>query len=144
MKPNGQVEMIDKSDDIDENVDEYALPCAEAVMAGTLALMTGYARCGCAVHRQMMAEKAAANLLALALAENSNLSMQLSAGFRAIVFKLHSQWLELVEAKRRLLAYSNVDAVAQTHFPSAEDSRAEQSRAEQSRALWHKTPEVIQ
>ena len=136
MKPNGQVEMIDKSDDIDdnidENVDEYALPCAEAVMAGTLALMTGYARCGCAVHRQMMAEKAAANLLALA--ENSSLSMQLSRGFRAIVFKLHSQWLELVEAERPVHGCSNADAAAQANL----------SLAEQSRALWHTTPEAIQ
>ena len=136
MKPIEQTATIDEGDDIDENIDkhicEYALPCAEAVMAGTLALMTGYARCGCAVHRQMMAEKAAANLLALA--ENSQLSSQLTGGFKAIVFKLHSQWLELVEAERRVLTYSSVDAVAQSNM----------SLAEQSRALWHKTPEVIQ
>ena len=136
MKPNPHAEMIDEGDDIDENIDkhicEYALPCAEAILAGTLALMTGYARCGCAVHRQMMAGKAAANLLALA--EHSPLSSQLTSGFKAIVFKLHSQWLELVEAERRVLTYSSVDAVAQSNM----------SLAEQSRALWHKTPEVIQ
>ena len=136
MKPIEQTATIDEGDDVDENVDkhicEYALPCAEAVMAGTLALMTGYARCGCAVHRQMMAEKAAANLLALA--ENQQLLSQLTGGFKAIVFKLHSQWLELVEAERRVLTYSSVDAVAQSNM----------SLAEQSRALWHKTPEVIQ
>ena len=141
MKPNPQAEMIDEGDDIDENVDkhicEYALPCAEAVMAGTLALMTGYARCGCAVHRQMMAEKAAANLLALA--ENSQLSSQLTGGFKAIVFKLHSQWVELIDAERRVHGYSTVDAAIQANL-----SLAEATRAEQSRALWHKTPEVIQ
>ena len=136
MKPIEQTATIDEGDDIDENIDkhicEYALPCAEAVMAGTLALMTGYARCGCARHRQMMAEKAAANLLALA--ENQQLLSQLTGGFKAIVFKLHSQWLELVEAERRVLTYSSVDAVAQSNM----------SRAEQSRALWHATPEAIQ
>ena len=141
MKPIEHTATIDEGEDIDQNVDanvdEYALPCAEALLAGTLALMTGYARCGCAVHRQMMAEKAAANLLALA--KHSPLSSQLTSGFKTIVFKLHSQWLDLVEAEQRVLAYPSVDAVAQTHLPIAE-----QSRAEQSRALWHKTPEVIQ
>ena len=136
MKPIEQTATIDEGDDIDENIDkhicEYALPCAEAVMAGTLALMTGYARCGCARHRQMMAEKAAANLLALA--ENQQLLSQLTGGFKAIAFKLHSQWLELVEAKRPVHSCSNADAAAHANL----------SLAEQSRALWHTTPEAIQ
>ena len=79
-----------------------------------------------------MAGKAAANLLALA--EHSPLSSQLTGGFKAIAFKLHSQWLELVDAERRVHGHLAADTVAQANWSSAE----------QSRVLWHKTPEVIQ
>ena len=75
--------------------EHYVMPCAEAVIAATLALMTGHVRCGCAEHRDMMGKKAAENLLAL--------SQQpvLSAGFRAVAARLYSQWSELLAHERQ-------------------------------------------
>lgn len=122
-------------DDSDAVDDEHTMPCAEAILAGTLALMTGHARCGCAQHRDMMASKAAANLALLAQ------HPLMSEGFRTVTFKLHAQWVELIQAERvsqnqpaHNPIQSAADAAARTHL----------SRAEQSRALWHTTPEVIQ
>ena len=42
--------------------EEYSLPCAEALLAGTLALMTGYVQACCDSHRDAMGRKIAANL----------------------------------------------------------------------------------
>ena len=125
--------------------DEYTMPCAEAVLAGTLALMTGHARCGCAQHRDMMASKAASNLALLAQ------HPLMSEGFRTVAFKLHIQWVELIQAERvsQYTAVPSQVAPSQTShdaMQSAADAaaRSRLSRAEQSRALWHTTPEVIQ
>ena len=131
------------SDTVD---DEYTMPCAQAMVAGTLALMTGHARCGCAQHRDMMGSKAAYNLGQLAQ------HPAMSEGFREVAFKLHMQWVELVQAERirqhpsdHLPAQAPLRPAAdRTHLSTAEMSRAEMARAEMSRALWHTTPEVIQ
>ena len=130
--------------DSDAVDDEYTMPCAEAMLAGTLALMTGHARCGCVQHRDMMGSKAAHNLAQLAQ------HPAMSEGFRAVAIKLHMQWVELIQAERvhqHQAAHAPTgapmqvaaDAAARTYL-----SKAEQSRAEMSRALWHTTPEVIQ
>ena len=119
--------------------DEYVMPCAEAMLAGTLALMTGHARCGCAQHRDMMGSKAAHNLAQLAQ------HPAMSEGFRAVAIKLHMQWVELIQAER---SHQHQAAHAPTGAPmqAAADAAARTylSKAEQSRALWHTTPEVIQ
>lgn len=69
------------------NDEEYMLPCAEALLGGTLALMTGLRQAQCAQHREQMAHKIAANLEALAD------SPQLSTGFRQLIASLRQRWL---------------------------------------------------
>lgn len=95
--------------------EEYGMPCAEALMASTLALMTGHAQACCADHRELMAEKTAASLRVLS--EHP----LMSPGFRAVALRLHDRWA--IEAR---------SAQAETISPTA------------PRALWHTTPEVIQ
>lgn len=112
--------------------DEYTMPCAEAILAGTLALITGHARCGCTQHRDMMAKKAASNLALLAQ------HPLMSAGFKTVAAKLHEQWVELIHAQR-----VQAQQVAQQSVADVAGSAC-MSPAEQSRALWHTTPEVIQ
>ena len=126
-------------DDSDAVDDEYTMPCAEAILAGTLALMTGHARCACAQHRDMMATKAASNLALLAQ------HPLMSEGFRTVAFKMHMQWVDMIQRDRvnqHLPAYSHAQAPVQAADAAA--ARTHLSRAEQSRALWHTTPEVIQ
>ena len=137
--PNDKNDSVhNDSDTVD---DEYTMPCAQAMVAGTLALMTGHARCGCAQHRDMMGSKAAYNLGQLAQ------HPAMSEGFREVAFKLHTQWVELVHAER-IRQHQPAHLPAQAPLQAAADrthlSTAEMCRAEMSRALWHTTPEVIQ
>ena len=66
--------------------EEYLLPCAEALLAGTLALMTGHAQACCDNHRQLMNAKIFANLSQLG--EHPILSPQ----FRAALRNLRTHW----------------------------------------------------
>jgi hypothetical protein len=66
--------------------EEYHLPCAEALLAGTLALMTGHAQACCDNHRQLMNAKIVANLSQLG--EHAILSAQ----FRAALWNLRNHW----------------------------------------------------
>lgn len=72
-----------------QQVDEYELPCAEALLAGTLALMTAYAQNCCGERRGLLAGKIAANLSSLGRHAG------LSDPFRASVGKLHTQWVRM-------------------------------------------------
>ena len=67
--------------------EEYTLPSAEALLGGTLALMTGLNQAQCAQHRELMAHKIVANLASLTQ------SPQLSAGFRHLLDSLRQRWL---------------------------------------------------
>ena len=65
---------------------EYHLPCAEALLAGTLALMTGHAQARCVNGRRLMEAKIVANLSQL---------MQmavLTPQFRAAVCNVRGHW----------------------------------------------------
>ncbi|MFT3719538.1 hypothetical protein [Pseudorhodoferax sp.] len=68
--------------------EEYGLPGAEALLAGTLALMTGHAQACCAGQRALMARKVADNLDALARHAG------LSAEFRSMAVGLQRRWDE--------------------------------------------------
>jgi hypothetical protein len=95
--------------------EEYSLPSLEALMAGTLALLTGYAQSApdCA-HRPLMAQKVVSNLFFLAAHPHVSPPMQTMLG------KLRTRWqLELDKD-------TPVQAVT---LP---------------RELWHPTPEVVQ
>jgi hypothetical protein len=74
-------------------IEEYELPCCEAVLAGTLALMTGYGQA-------LQAERDPAQrlLISLRVAHNlERLSGQagLSAPFRALSAKLAALWQQM-------------------------------------------------
>lgn len=95
--------------------EEYILPSVEALMAGTLALLTGYAQsapgCEC---RPMMARKLVSNLCALSGHPDLSGPMQVMLG------NLRTRWEMAVEN----------DAPAQPIGAP--------------RALWHAAPEVVQ
>ncbi|WP_326539254.1 hypothetical protein [Pseudorhodoferax sp.] len=68
--------------------EEYGMPCAEALLAGALALMTGHAQACCAGQRDLMARKVADNLQLLARHPS------LSAEFRSMLVQLQRRWSE--------------------------------------------------
>ena len=130
-----------QTDDADDADEEYVMPCAEALMAGTLALMTGHARCGCDQHRDMMARKAVMNLHTLSAHPS------ISQGLRAVAKKVREQWLELIQSGQ--VQAMNAETTAAPPITSTDSLRGPQHRntlssAEQSRALWHTTPKVMQ
>jgi hypothetical protein len=71
-----------------------ALPCAGGLLAGTLALMTGWAECSDDARRVLMARKIASNLFFL------REHPQLPGGLRLVVAKVHAHWSELAAGAR--------------------------------------------
>ena len=65
---------------------EYHLPCAEALLAGTLALMTAHTQACCANHRSRMEAKILSNLSQLG--NQAGLSPQ----FRAALANVRRHW----------------------------------------------------
>jgi hypothetical protein len=70
--------------------EEHELPCIEAVLAGTLALMTGYGQA-------LQAELDPAQRLGIGRKVVDNLALlgqhpQLSLGFRQVMLGLHRRW----------------------------------------------------
>lgn len=79
--------------DNDDHIEEYELPCSEAVLAGTLALMTGYGQ-------SLQAERDPAQRLAISLRVAHNLDRlatqpALSEPFRALSGKLAALWRQM-------------------------------------------------
>jgi len=79
--------------DTAEHVEEYELPCREALLAGTLALMTGYSQA-------LQAERDPAQRLAISLRIAHNLerlSVQpaMTGPFRALSGKLAALWQQM-------------------------------------------------
>jgi len=72
--------------------ESYDLPCAEALLAGSLALMTGHAQSNCARQRSLMARKVRSNLFFLCGHPG------LTPAFRTVVQRLHDHWEQLVQA----------------------------------------------
>jgi hypothetical protein len=70
--------------------DGIEMPCAEAMLAGTLALMTGHAESRCAQHKALMARKVVSNLFFLAN------HPALNANFRIVMGRMHQHWDALV------------------------------------------------
>lgn len=117
-----------------ESVDEeYEMPCAEALLAGTLALMTGHAQSCCADHRNLMACKVTSNLFVLSQ------HPLLSPGFQAMLFNLHGRWRQQVQSQAQ--SASGADSAHHSQALAAENTAI---NLDQSRALWHTTPEMSQ
>ena len=95
--------------------EEYSMPCAEALLASTLALMTGYVQACCDEHRDVMGHKIVANLQFLSE------SPLLTAHFRTLVGNLRGRWMQQV---------------------GMEDTEPQVPVAQ--RVLWHKAPDVVQ
>jgi hypothetical protein len=79
--------------DTGEHVEEYELPCSEALLAGTLALMTGYSQALQAEH-----DPAHRLVMSLRIAQNlDRLSGQapLSEPFRTLSTKLAALWRQM-------------------------------------------------
>lgn len=69
------------------HTEEYLLPRTEALLAGTLALMTGLAHTPlCASHRELMTAKVRANLAELAAQPH------VSDALRIVLGRLSGQW----------------------------------------------------
>ncbi|WP_298207897.1 hypothetical protein [Acidovorax sp.] len=101
--------------------EEYSLPCAEALLAGTLALMTGYVQVCCDGHREAMGRKIVNNLEMLGQLES------LTPHFRAMLGNLQGRW------------------VLQCQVAGAEaEPTSALTAAEQRRALWVAAPEALQ
>ena len=100
--------------------EEYSLPCAEAVLAGTLALMTGHAQACCCSQRAALSEKVVAGLQQLA---HSN---HFTPHFRALLGSLQHKWVQ--------------QCAADAQVPRS----AALSAAEQRRALWVQAPRTVQ
>ena len=103
--------------------EEYSMPCAEALLAGTLALMTGYVQACCDSHRQAMGHKIAANLRLLADADG------FTGHFRTMVWSLQTRWAQQAQSQ-------DGNAASAAHMAL--------SAAEQRRALWLAAPEAMQ
>lgn len=70
----------------DEGDGEYTLPSAEAMLAGTLALMTGHAQNTCPNRRMLMALKIRHNL------DQLRSQADLSEQFRCVLLRLCHEW----------------------------------------------------
>lgn len=112
------------------------LPGADALLAGTLALMTAYAKSCCDGCRELIARKIVSNL--------AELSQETSAAppFRAMAQSLHGAWTHQLEALR---AGAEQGAEETTHPAAIPRAPAETALATRlTKTLWHTTPETIQ
>ncbi|WP_341909916.1 hypothetical protein [Polaromonas sp. YR568] len=102
--------------------DEFVMPCAEAMLAGTLALMTGHAQSRCVNQRTLMGRKVLSNLFSLGQ------HPRLSPNFRVVVQRMHQHWDVLINAQEQAEAPTllNVDDL----LPE--------------RRLWHPTASTVQ
>lgn len=112
----------------------HGLPSSEALLAGTLALMTGYAQGCCKGHREMMAKKIVANLSMLTLHPAA------APAFRAMAMNLHGMWFRLVQQLQALGEAAPADVPQATARPAMADT----PNPDQHRVLWHTTPETLQ
>lgn len=102
--------------------EEHVMPCAEAMLAGTLALMTGHAQSACAIQRDLMGRKIRSNLFFLGQHTG------LSPSFRTVVQRMHRHWDALLKAGDRPAAGQALNT---------DDLLPE-------RRLWHTTASTIQ
>jgi hypothetical protein len=102
--------------------EEHVMPCAEAMLAGTLALMTGHAQSACATQRDLMGRKIRSNLFFLGQ------HPALTPNFRTVVQRMHQHWDTLLKANESPTAPAPL---------STDDLLPE-------RRLWHTTASLVQ
>ncbi|MCJ0763789.1 hypothetical protein [Variovorax terrae] len=96
--------------------EEYGLPDSEALLAGTLALMTGHAQACCDGRKAVLARKIVSNLFLLSQ------HPVLTPAFRSMLWSLHGRWTQPLPPP-------------EAHAPGT---------AGPLRGLWHAAPEVVQ
>lgn len=131
------------------------LPTAEAVLAATLALMTGHAQACCDEHRWVMLTKIVANLHLLAHHPG------VSPGFKTVAEQLYAMWARLREEWQEQEQEQEHEPAQPSSQPSAQRSAAQAATplaakpplpthqpaftpSRQPRVLWHASPEIIQ
>ena len=131
------------------------LPTAEAVLAATLALMTGHAQACCDEHRWVMLTKIVANLHLLAHHPG------VSPGFKTVAEQLYAMWARLREEWQEQEQEQEHEPAQPSSQPSAQRSPAQAATppaaksplpthqpaftpSRQPRVLWHASPEIIQ
>jgi hypothetical protein len=123
--------------------EEYLLSEHEAVLAATLALMTGFAHGCCPAHKGPMAAKVADQLSALV---NSLQGPQLSCDMQALLLRLRTRWTacaahyaeQHMDSLRRQLhsqAEAATAAALAPHHPHASHT---------PETLWHAPLETLQ
>jgi len=111
------------ANDVDTGVaDARGQPPAQALLAGTLALMTGHAQACCEGQRALLAQKIIDNLLMLSRHAGA------PPNFRAIAANLHPLWMRLSQP--------GPDQPQQGLLPA--------DPSDTHRVLWHTTPETLQ
>jgi hypothetical protein len=106
------------------HIEEHELPSVEAVLAGTLALMTGYSQA-------LQAELDPQGRVAMGEKIGDNLGLlldhpQLSLGFRQVLFGLQQRWLAMSECTRsaaRCSGSASTARKAQAVWPVAAPKR---------------------
>ena len=102
--------------------EEHVMPCAEAMLAGTLALMTGHAQSACATQRHLMGGKIRSNLFFLSQHPG------LSPSFRTVVHNMHRHW----------------DALLKTGDGPVNKTALHTDDLLPERRLWHTTASLVQ
>ncbi|MFE8644445.1 hypothetical protein ACFX58_05090 [Sphingomonas sp. NCPPB 2930] len=108
--------------------------CAEALLAGTLALMTGHAQACCDSHREAMARKIVVRLQCLGRQPG------FTPHFRTMLAHLHGCWMrqagisDLVDAAGPMPPSAPADPPASTSPVPARPPEV----------LWHAAPEAVQ
>lgn len=124
--------------------EEYLLSEQEAVLAATLALMTGFAHGCCPAHKGPIAAKVADQLSALV---HSMQGPQLSCDMQALLLRLRSRWTaaaahyaeaHLNEMRSDLRSQADAAAAAAMHMPAAA------SPTPTPDVLWHAPLETLQ
>ena len=115
------------------SIPDQDMPGAEALLAGTLALMTGIAQGCCDSHRTLIVRKVIANLSLLACHPMA------SSGFKVTIANLRVFWLRIL-AQGQAMAGTN-PAEAATGPDEPFHSPLQPAR---HAMLWHAAPETVQ
>jgi hypothetical protein len=99
--------------------EEYTMPCAEALLAGTLALMTAHIQTSSAEQRELFAGKIVSNLGSL-----SELSA-LSGSFKTMIRNLRGRWQQ------------------QTQLVQGMQGQGMQGQ-DREQHQWHNSPKAVQ
>jgi hypothetical protein len=97
-----------------ESINEYAISGLEAMLAGTLALMSAYAHGACRAHQSLISGKIQSNLCCLQ-AQNA-----LSPEFRKVLAQVGSSWHQ-----HQLMHFEDT---ASTHRPSPQSFSVSEHR----------------